>query len=446
MIQNIRVNLISPHPDNPRKDLGDLTELAASIKSQGILQNLTVVSMFDTNKMHAGYRVVIGHRRLAAAKLAGLTEVPCVISDMDHKTQVATMLLENLQRTDLTIWEQANGFQMMLDFGDTVEEVAARTGFSESTIRRRVKLLELDPAKFKKSVERGATLQDYAELDRIRDIKLKNKVLEKIGTSDFQWELRQAIETEQKDKNRAAMIAELEQFATRVETTEGLRSVTWLSVGITATKVERPADAGEKKYYFMVNGMHYIQLLEEATQQPQQQPQGPTYTGPSPADETAVRRRRQLDELAKRAACLRDNFVRNFAGSKKHAVAIMELAVWALWQMMFDSCDDEDFLKMLNIETTNAEEEDEDDGQVIFAAIAEAFERSPEWVLLAAAWCSILSGKNYHNWYGEHQKNAELDKLYDILEKLGYELSAEERALRDGTHELYASAETRGVD
>lgn len=66
------------------------------------------------------YTVVIGHRRLAAAKLAGLTELPCVITEMSDKDQVATMLLENMQRSDLTVYEQAHGMQMLMDLGDTI--------------------------------------------------------------------------------------------------------------------------------------------------------------------------------------------------------------------------------------------------------------------------------------------------------------------------------------
>ena len=80
MLTYIETSKIIPHPDNPRKDLGDLAELAESIKTKGILQNLTVVPLFDefTADGFKRYRVVIGHRRLAAAKLAGLKEVPCV--------------------------------------------------------------------------------------------------------------------------------------------------------------------------------------------------------------------------------------------------------------------------------------------------------------------------------------------------------------------------------
>lgn len=183
MIQNISIDRLHPHPDNPRKDLGDLSELIESIKVQGVLQNLTVVGLEKYEKGY--YRIVIGHRRFEAAKQAGLTELPCIISTMDYKTQLSTMLLENMQRSDLTIYEQAQGFQMLLNFGESVSDIAEKTGFSQTTVRRRVKLLELDQEKLKKSAERGATLMDYIELEKIEDIELRNSVLEKIGTPDF---------------------------------------------------------------------------------------------------------------------------------------------------------------------------------------------------------------------------------------------------------------------
>ena len=103
MITNIPRSKLEPHPDNPRKDLGDLTDLAASIKRSGVLQNLTAVPSPDHPDM---YRIVIGHRRHAAAGLAGVDELPCAIEDMSYADQVATMLAENMQRNDLTIADQ----------------------------------------------------------------------------------------------------------------------------------------------------------------------------------------------------------------------------------------------------------------------------------------------------------------------------------------------------
>ena len=113
MLKNVTVDNLYPHPDNPRQQVGDVVELANSILENGILQNLTVVPWFseitrapaDDDSMNDCYRVVIGHRRLAAAKLAGLKEVPCQIVEMSPAEQMETMLMENMQRSDLTPYE-----------------------------------------------------------------------------------------------------------------------------------------------------------------------------------------------------------------------------------------------------------------------------------------------------------------------------------------------------
>ena len=131
-ITMIPVGLLEHHPESPRKDLGDLTELTNSIKKNGIMQNLTVIADPETSK----YLVVIGNRRLEAAKAAGLIELPCVVKDLDHKTQIATMLEENMQRQDLTVYEQAQGFQMMMDLGYSAKEIGEKTGFSEKTVKK----------------------------------------------------------------------------------------------------------------------------------------------------------------------------------------------------------------------------------------------------------------------------------------------------------------------
>lgn len=433
MIKNISIMRIHPHPDNPRRELGDLTELAASIKAQDVLQNLTVVSSPDLSEI---WRVVIGHRRLAAAKLAGLDEVPCVISDMDAKTQISTMLLENMQRTDLTVWEQAQGFQTLLDFGETIDSVAELTGFSETTVRRRVKLLELDQEKFQQSVGRGGTLDDYAELDKINDVKTRNKVLESVGTSEFGWKLRQAVDAEKAERNKATLIAKLEKFATKVKKTDGLRQVEWFGY-YSESKVKKPADAGEAKYFFTVDG-HQIVLYKESGAEPE------------PVSEYEIKRRqqmerqRQLEELHKRAAGLRDDFVRNFGAAKRHAGDILSFALRALLEEGLGYGDDKRLAALLDIEIPKADS-DRDRETAIFQAAFDAFDAAPEKVLLLAAYCSIATSNNhYYNWRGEFSASKALDTAYDALEKLGYELSEEELALRSGTHRLYLREEAKG--
>lgn len=141
MIDEIRLEKLKNHPKNVRKSYDGIEELADSIKAQGILQNLTVVSDPEEDGM---YLVVIGNRRLMAARAAGLETAPCYISDMDEKEQVSIMLLENIQRNDLTIYEQAQGFQMVLDLGETEDTLSQKTGFSKTTIRHRLNIAKLN--------------------------------------------------------------------------------------------------------------------------------------------------------------------------------------------------------------------------------------------------------------------------------------------------------------
>ena len=200
MIKEISIENLYKHPHNPRKDLGDLTELADSIKENGVLQNLTVVQMDEEN-----YRIIIGHRRAAAAKKAGLTHLPCAVVEMDEPTQMATMLLENLQRSDLSVIEQAEGFQMMFDLGESMEDVTRKTGFSESTVRRRVKLLELDRGELNKSMAKNISLEEYEKLSKIEDRERRNSILRHIGTTNFDWYINDAVRYEAKEKRKKEM-------------------------------------------------------------------------------------------------------------------------------------------------------------------------------------------------------------------------------------------------
>ena len=228
-IQMIPVRELYHHPENPRLELGDLTELAESIKAIGVMQNLTVVkghrmtreewvkearaegadktsaeASYDPENAwtDAGYTVVIGNRRMEAAKLAGLDELPCVISDMDYRTQISTMLMENMQRADLTIYEQAQGFQMMMDLGFSVGEIAEKTGFGETTVRRRLKAAELDKKTFRQAVGLQISMDDLDRLGQIEDIKKRNELLKQYGDNNFDWMVHVAIKKQKADKVR----------------------------------------------------------------------------------------------------------------------------------------------------------------------------------------------------------------------------------------------------
>ena len=131
-----------------------------------------------------GAKILIGHRRFAASE-GIIEELPCVISEgLTDREQVGIMLCENMQRSDLTVFEQAHGFQMMLDLGDTVEVISQKTGFSKQTIKHRLEISKLD----KKAID-GAqeyfqlTIADYIELEKVKDIEMRNEILSQVTSS-----------------------------------------------------------------------------------------------------------------------------------------------------------------------------------------------------------------------------------------------------------------------
>lgn len=132
-IKLINTSLIDPHPDNPRKQIGDVTDLAASIKANGLLSPLSVVPNGER------YRVIAGHRRLAACKQAGTGAVPCFVLDLDPLQQLEAMVTESCQREQLTVLEEADAIQGMLDLGATTAAVAHRLGRSADYVRDRAK-------------------------------------------------------------------------------------------------------------------------------------------------------------------------------------------------------------------------------------------------------------------------------------------------------------------
>lgn len=137
------VSRIEPHEQNVRQDLGDLAELAASIRAQGILQPLVVC----VHPWRPGcFQLLAGHRRLAAAKLAGLDYVPVVVRQAAEEPRVP-MLVENLQRAQLTAVEKAEAFGALLaQPGWNVARISRETGLAESGIYRYLDLLKLDEA------------------------------------------------------------------------------------------------------------------------------------------------------------------------------------------------------------------------------------------------------------------------------------------------------------
>lgn len=140
-IAHVPVGRISPNPDNPRKTLTGIDELAESIGSVGVLQPLTITPHDD------GFMVVAGHRRLAAATKAGLEVVPCIVRDdlstADPEQLLVFGLVENIARADMDPFDEAEAYAALVARGWTHAEIARQVGVSGFTVSHRLRLLKL---------------------------------------------------------------------------------------------------------------------------------------------------------------------------------------------------------------------------------------------------------------------------------------------------------------
>ena len=440
------------HPDNPRKELGDLTELADSIKENGVLQNLTVVPRIGeiSGQPTGTYTVVIGHRRLAASKLAGLKELPCVVSDMTLRDQVRTMLMENIQRADLTIYEQAQGFQMMLDMGDSVDDIARKSGFSTTTVRRRVKLLELDQEKFKKSEERGVSLYEYMELDKLKSQERKNEMLDYIGTENFKYKLKQAIDAEAAEERRQAWIDLLGSFATQVDSRNGYRTVKSSYVS-NKPDMERPEDADTVEYFFNIEKWGYVALMVRETEKSLSPEEEEAEREEQLKQDRKIADQKALSDATARAYELRADFVVKVSATaiKKNLADIVALWAYAEYRDDTSWLTEKEISQAIGMEPHAEEDEDgEDDAELTLQAMADAISKTPEKALLQLIYARLGDAKSegyfrsYWNSYTmKHEENEKLDRIYALLVKLGYEMSDDEKALQDGTHELFGEVD-----
>lgn len=127
----IALEKLDPNPEQPRVEIGDLTELTSSIKEKGVLEPLLVKPSVVSGR----WMIIAGERRWRSAREAGLREVPCIEMDVDDRAVAEIALIENMQRKDLTPWEEADGLLALCErFGYTHEEVARKVGKSRSTV------------------------------------------------------------------------------------------------------------------------------------------------------------------------------------------------------------------------------------------------------------------------------------------------------------------------
>jgi len=181
----IPLDKIDPNPEQPRTEFGDLTELTASIADKGVLEPLLVKPSPATGR----WMIIAGERRFRAATAAGLKEVPCVEMSVDDNTVAEIALIENMQRKDLTVWEEADGLVALCErFGYTHEDVARKLGKSRSSVTEALSI--------------AAIPSDVREMCRDAGISAKSVLLQIVRQPDDESMRRLAKEVTSKGLTR----------------------------------------------------------------------------------------------------------------------------------------------------------------------------------------------------------------------------------------------------
>ena len=465
---------IYPHPDNPRKNLGDLSELVDSIKENGIFQNLTVVEghwateeeWIEVNKQDGvsksiakntyepkglwqaeGYTVIIGHRRLAASKTAGLESVPCVVANMTETEQLRTMLMENMQRADLTPFEQAEGFQMMIDLGADIKTLAKDTGFSQATIKARLEWAKLDKDKFANAAARQISLTELNSLSKIEDINLRNKALEAIGTNNFASVYQDCLKEEEFVRCRKVWLEQLPAFAK--EMPEEDRAHTWEKYSyITCIskwdprEFKRPEDADEKEYFFVEkdNEISLYSLKKESAQAEET----PEEKERRAKQEIFVKKSAQAEALAEKHFKMRREFMRDFKPEMSKVPEMLRLSMDIVLKKAFEGdwllIESELFSEVIGVD----EFDDENEETFPYEQFKKRFKDAPGEIVAKVIYCladkddldyTSSTWDNYRKLVWKDDE--ELNMVYEFLTALGYEMSDEEKDLQSGTHEIF---------
>lgn len=185
-IYEIAVERIIPNPHQPRILFDDekICLLAESIKQNGIIQPITLRRATGNR-----YELVSGERRLRAAMKIGMKKIPAVIIDITERNSAVLALVENIQRQDLSFFEEAIAIAKLIDFyGMTQEDAAIKLGKKQSTISNKLRLLRLSPKEMTLISEAGLTERHARAFIRISDEKTRLSVIEKVITSGLNVE------------------------------------------------------------------------------------------------------------------------------------------------------------------------------------------------------------------------------------------------------------------
>lgn len=445
VIVNVGTEHIHPHPENPRKDLGDLSELAESLKKNGCLQNLTVVPI---EGQPGEYYALIGNRRHGASKLAGIKELPCrIVEGMSQREQLSTMLEENMQRNDLTIYEQAQGFQLMLDLGETEDSIAEKTGFSKTTIRHRLNIAKLDQKKIKKKEKDECfqlTMKDYIELEKVADIKTRNKILEESTSSRDLISRVQGAISEAKRKKNEKIIYDLLKKKGLEKAPKEVEDNFWGGKYQVVKEFSLDNDPPRQIQLPKSEGVMYYFTRYRDVKIVTKAPKKKVLSEYEIKQKEVEKRKKQIKAVLKESTARRKEFIQNIISGKIGPVKDEEKAMKSIWEALVElgssvySSTLRDFFLEKDYYKSSEEER------------AEAQKKAEElgilhqmMIILHNSMANINEPFNYNLEFIEKKGHA-LQKGYEALEPYGwYFEKEEEKEVLNGTFSQYKKNETK---
>ncbi|MCH3961269.1 MAG: ParB/RepB/Spo0J family partition protein [Solobacterium sp.] len=429
MTQLIPVDHIVSNPNNPRKDLGDLTDLTASVRQNGILQNLSVVPIGDhVRNVSTGetdgktYMVVIGHRRLAAAREAGLTEVPCEIMQMSEADQMTTMLTENMQRNNLTKFEETSGIQQALNLGLTESEVASKVGLSKATVIKHRKAMKVGADMVKRAYAHGATIDQLIQLAKIDDENDKEKCAKSFGSYNFDYEIDYALKKQEWKPKKEAIIKILKE---ELGAKPGKRRWGEGKEICSDENIKLPKSKGKYFYFAGEVGTVYLYSGEEKSQSSSHQ---------SKVSKKDVEREKErvskMDEAFKIAADLRIKFCKEYFNRSNIQVSnIMMRRI--LNRSIHQSLPDE------NIFAEIVGNEGQYDGRTDDAIASKPVNNLMIAMLFSTYDInSVMICTSLYNGYTYRKDDGDTE-MYAMLCEFGYQMSDVEKEMLDGTWDLF---------
>lgn len=457
------IDQLRNHPKNVRKVYADIDDLADSIRTRGVMQNLTVVPAPGHEDDLDLFYVVIGNRRLQAAQKAGLSKLPCSIAfNMPEREQISIMVTENMQRSDLSLIEQAEGFQLMLDLGETVQTIHEKTGLSETTVRHRLKLSELGVDQIRKRQAREEkeseryfqlSIKDYEYLEKIKSVKQRRDILDKAeNSSNLRWRVDAELKAQQQEE-------ELKKFGKamlKLGIVRDDKKGSWHSgyEQIKSYRIEAglPDSVGfPKKYQGKEKKMYWCNSYGTVYIMAPERKEKKTKTAAELEREEQGKRRKKIRDAMNAMAEEAADFVRDICADKFGKPEQPDVLIGALWNLLTrrmgysygTNCDIRAVTAVLNKRNNMYGVEDKD--------CAEAA-GLPVWKQMFLINAHRYDGNtldgmvNYHGEYLEEDAAVVRDYI-DLLAKFGFTFSEKEYYdILNGKSELYtkekAEAET----